>query len=190
MPAAPAPSSVCRLHREPLHRTTVGGFTLVELVIVMVLIGIVAGIGVNRFIDFKSFDAAAFADRMSGMMRYGQKLAVAQNRPVYVIADGAKVALCYNDTCTVKVPAPGGRNNSSTSTTTHCVDLTWECEAPPDGVTFTAADSFYFDPLGKPFLLADIYPTVTSTFATQQITVSGGGTNKAVVVEQETGYVH
>ncbi len=167
-----------------------GGFTLVELIIVMVLIGIVAGIGLNRFIDNKSFDTVAFADRMSGMMRYGQKLAVAQNRPVYVVADGTKVALCFDAGCTLKVNSPSGRNSGSTNTTTHCIATNWECEAPPNGVTFNAGASFYFDPLGKPFLLAETYPTVNSNFATLVITVSGGGSSKDVTVERETGYVH
>ncbi len=173
------------------------GFTLVEMIVVMVLVGIVAAIGMARFFDNKGFDAVAYADRVAGMLRYAQKLAIAQNRAVYVDVNGSRVALCFDANCSApnQIASPAGHNSGNPTTETQCGSATWNCEGLPNGLSYSATPTlnptyFYFDPLGKPFLPTDTYPSQTSSFNTLTIRITGDGANHDVVVEQETGYVH
>jgi MSHA pilin protein MshC len=53
----------------------VKGFTLVELVVVILLVGIMAVAVVPRFVGRTGFDARGFSDEATAMLRYGQKLA-------------------------------------------------------------------------------------------------------------------
>jgi MSHA pilin protein MshC len=169
------------------------GFTLVELIIVMVVVGVLGAVAAPMFFDRKGFDAAAYTDQVRGLIRYGQKLAIAQNRNVYVRLDGASAALCYdaNTACTLPVPSPSGGNSGSSATRLACAaSATWACEGVPSGLTMTSHARFYFDPSGKPFLATDGASVVLSTFATQTVVVSGDGQNHNIVITTETGYVH
>ncbi|MGH8855691.1 MAG: prepilin-type N-terminal cleavage/methylation domain-containing protein [Telluria sp.] len=66
------------------------GFTMVELVLVMVLVGVIAAIGVPRLMGDNSFDAAAFGDEVVSALRTAQKTAVARRRLVCAnVADTA-----------------------------------------------------------------------------------------------------
>jgi MSHA pilin protein MshC len=181
------------------------GFTMVELVTVIILVGVLGAVAATRFVGRTGFDARGFADQAQSLMRYAQKVAVAQNRPVYVRLDGASVALCFDNACSGaanQVIAPGGTNSVGKDSTNACLGSTnWACAALPANVTLTATGlgtSFYFDALGKPFMGTDAITAVTSTFpapaagasTATYLTIAGDGVSTKVYVEAETGYVH
>lgn len=175
---------------------------MVELITVLVLMGILSAIGVERFFDSKQSDASAYAAQVKTIMRYGQKVAVAQHRAVYVAVGAGSVGLCYQSACTAAniVPAPSGNNSASTTTKAACVAggayvAQWMCEAAPSGVTLTPSATlpavFFFDAIGRPYLSGDTPPT--SNFyqpSAPTLTVSSGATAIVVSVEPETGYAH
>lgn len=171
------------------------GFTLVELVVVIVVTGILAAVVSTRFMDRNVMDSRAFADQGGALIRYAQKMAIAQNRDVWVLIANGGIKLCYTAACAAadRVPAPGGTNSESSATNAFCLAIsTWACEAPPTGVTLGATVNFYFDPVGKPFAQADTSPTNVSTFTSPLAVAvqSTGLANRTVTVEAETGYVH
>ena len=88
------------------------GFTLVELIVVMVVIGILAVTVIPRFANRADFDARGFADATAAMLRYGQKSAVAQRRTVCVGFSAAAVTLTmattFGGACNRNLAGPDG----------------------------------------------------------------------------------
>jgi MSHA pilin protein MshC len=177
-----------------------GGFTMVELVIVIVLVGVLGAIGAARFFNRTGFDAAAFADRSTGMLRYAQKLAVAQNRNIYVQATSQGLRLCYSNAslCPMadQVRAPSGSNSGSSASRAFCAlggswVQDWECEGVPAGASMSlsqgAIAAFYFNGLGRPYLPGD---AADSSFTGLTLTITGDDVSRTVSVAQETGYVY
>ncbi|MED5596054.1 pilus assembly FimT family protein [Janthinobacterium sp. P210006] len=180
----------------PLRRTAARGFTLIELVAVLVLAGLLGTFAVNRFFQRDTFDARSFADQVTNIVRYGQKLAVAQNRAVFVRINNNSVALCFDAVCNddQKVVPPTGRNSGSKETLQYCLGSNWLCEGRPASVTMSTNPAntagFYFDALGKPYAQGDVFPAVSTFPAQLNISILGDGTKRDVTVEGETGYVH
>jgi MSHA pilin protein MshC len=174
------------------------GFTMVELIVVMILAGILGAIGVSRYFDRTGFDADGFTAQARTMLRYAQKVAVAQNRPVFVRLDGGGIALfvCYQAGmgCTsAMLPAPSGANSGTSATRTYCGSSSTMCEAVPAGISYTTSPAtayFYFDAQGKPYAPADTSGVLASSFAPLALNISAGGVIRTVKVTPETGYVY
>lgn len=59
-----------------------GGFTMIELIVVIVLMAILAVTAMPRFFESGSFEGPAFAEELASAARYAQKLAVTSGCPV------------------------------------------------------------------------------------------------------------
>lgn len=173
------------------------GFTLVELITVIVLIGILGAIGAARFFNSQTFSSRAYADQAKAVMRAAQKLAIAQNRAVFVQVRAERFAACFTSSCSDQAElamAAGGDNSGTAATRSRCTVngaymATWLCEGTPADVTVTGAGSdFYFDAMGRPYNIGDA--PGSPSFQTRRLAFAGGGASYTVMVEAESGYVH
>lgn len=64
------------------HTAQLRGFTLVELVITMIVMGILAVVALPRFANQSTFESRGFADQSLAALQFGRKVAVASGRNV------------------------------------------------------------------------------------------------------------
>lgn len=169
---------------------------MVELITVIVLMGILGAIGASRFFDQSTFESRAYADQAKTILRYAQKLAITQNRFIFVRTDGNSFAVCTTAACGAGslIPAPGGSNSGSSATRASCLlnnnyNANWMCEGRPSTVNVTGlvAGSVVFDALGRPYTVNNGAQALLAGAMT--ITFTSGSNTSRITVWPETGYV-
>ncbi len=146
------------------------GYTLVELVTVVVILGILSAFAVPRFFDQDVFEERGFYEEVVAALRYGQKIAVGSGCPVQISIDASGYALAQQTVLAnrcdpadvswaVPVLLPDGLAAAGTT---------------PTGVTLGPVVTYQFDGLGQTDLGADL-------------TVSVGAWS--LIVQAQSGYV-
>jgi MSHA pilin protein MshC len=146
------------------YRPRFSGFTVMELVTVIIIAGVLAAVAIPRF-SRGMFDDAQLYDETLAALHYAQRTAMTYQRTVCVtFSGGNQLSLTYasaygSSACNTNLVPPAGNSAAYVVTA-------------PGSATYTAAATFNFDRVGRPS-------------AGQTITLSSGRT---IVVEAETGY--
>jgi MSHA pilin protein MshC len=174
------------------------GFTMVELITVLIVMGILGAIGASRFFDNNVFENRAYADQAKTILRYAQKLAVTGNRFIFVRTDGASFAVCTTAACGANdlITAPGGSNSGSRATRAACVRNNvyvagWMCEGRPGTVAVAGqagVTAIGFDALGRPYTVNNANVS-TSLANRMDLTFTSGSNSSQIRIWPETGYV-
>lgn len=155
------------------------GFTLVELVIVIVLIGILAAVAGPRILGGQVAETQGFHNELKAAVRYAQKLAVATQCEVQVnINAGADTYALFfpNDADADPSTCDGsGAGFGSNAVLSPRLDGSFQGSAP-QGVDITGGLAFFYDAVGRPS-------------ASGAVSVAGSHI-LTLTVEPETGFVH
>ena len=165
------------------------GFTMIELIVIMMVVGIMAVVALPRMDSLRGFDEAGYRDKVKATLEYARKSAVAQRRHTQVIT----ASNCMGVWIASADPDSGFPSSASgpvlcgSTVTTFPRSLTLpgtgsNAFTPPSNGTLTSTTTtLVFDPLGRPLNSTGAILTTATTF-----NVSGN----TVYVEAETGYVH
>ena len=138
------------------------GFTLIELIMVIVMLGVLAIFATPRMLNTGDFKARGFHDETLSLLRYAQKTAIAQRRTVCVALNNTGIML----TMDTHTPPDGA-----------CDAPLAPPNTPRGGTGLTGVPSNF------------AYTALGNTNQTTAITITIDNST-GITVEADTGYVH
>ncbi len=151
------------------------GFTMIELVMVIVIVGILSAAAFPRFSGNSIFQARGFADQVLATLRYAQKTAIAQHRLVCVSLNNTTPA-----TVTLTIASFDSAGNCDVGVALALPDRAGNILTAPTDITLNTTEAVLtFDALGR-----------ASTTVAITIPDPDPDGDIAITVEAETGYVH
>lgn len=164
------------------------GFTLIELIMVVLLLGILAAYAAPRLFNRNDLNARGFHDETLAYLRYAQKTAIAQRRMVCVTFNTTTTP--HTAVLTMENPTPTATPMPTVTCGTNVVGPRGDSAATVSaeaGVTYSSATSLIFDGLGQP--VSDARVPLTGNIT---VRVASGGTPiaQSITIEAGTGYVH
>lgn len=151
------------------------GFTLVELVAIIALLGILAFVAVPRFMNQGAVNVSVMAEQLANDIRYTQSLAMTSGQGNRINLTSATYQITTSSGGAVVHPVTGNAAPISLN------NVSLSGYNPPLTNNYVA-----FDGKGIPY--TDV-ATSTVLSANATITLSGGGNTRTVVISPQTGRV-
>lgn len=146
------------------------GFTLIETIAVLILLGIVSVVAISRFVDLEA-DIRAEEDKFRTFIRHAQAQAMNSSNVWGVSFSSGSYFLFRDGDISNDVTMPG--ESSST------ISL-------PSGITISQAGIVAFDSWGRPYTDQD---AATLQNGQRTINLSKGGTTRSIIITQNTGFI-
>jgi prepilin-type N-terminal cleavage/methylation domain-containing protein len=160
----------------PLERCR-RGFTTIEVIAVLIIIGVLAGVIVARYWGTSSYSVSSVAEELKNHVRYAQTRAMSSNViwGVFFISNTQYTIYRNGNTGSTNWVSPPGADSNTMNLSSQGVTL---------GVT--ANDVVSFDDWGRP--CTDAAGTTLQS-GTRSITVTGGGQTATIQITPNTGYI-
>ncbi len=157
------------------------GFTLIEMVLVVMIIGIAAACVVPMFTSAASFQVKSAADMIAADLEYVKSLSISKQQPYSVVFDNSNESYEIRD--------PNG-NVITNPVTQKPYEFNFTQDSRVNSVDINVADfdgssAVTFDDLGSPYSGTDL----SSPLNSGTVDITAGEYQTTVKVEAVTGYI-
>ncbi len=147
------------------------GFTMIEIVSVLVIIGIMAAVAITRMTGTKEYELASQVDVVKTHLRLAQSRAMNSNQIWGLNISGNTFYSLFNNANTANVVRLPNQDADNVTL--------------PQGMTITTG-TVSFDAWGRPY--SDAAGTIAQ-IGERTLTISKGGDSRTISITQNTGYI-